>query len=135
MCFKPSRPCNGDSGCTAKAFNFGFNSRRSRTTPTNVPDVPSPVTKCVTRPSVWSPIPGAVPVVSWVRGPGCVVVVLIGIEIFGRIAREDLARDELRAVCQKHRVSFNYFNSVTAQNSFARAARILRQTDLNAVTA
>ncbi len=65
--------------------------------------------------------------------PVGIVVVLIGIEIFVRVAGEDLTRDELRAVSQKHRIGFDDLNSITTEDSFPRQARILRQTNLDAV--
>ena len=60
MCFIPSRPCIGPSGCietqaTRRDFDF-----RYRVTPTNVPVVPSPATKCVSSPRVSSQISGPV---------------------------------------------------------------------------
>ena len=68
------------------------------------------------------------------RQPVGVVVVLIGIEILVGVAGEDLARDELRTVSHKHRIGFNDLNSITTKDSFARQARILRQTHLHRVT-
>src|SRR5215216_2038294 len=67
--------------------------------------------------------------------PVGVVAVLIGIEILVWIPSEDLTRDELRAVSQKHRISLNDLNAITTKDSLARQARILRQTNLHAVTA
>ena len=52
MCFRPSRPLNGESGSSEIHWMRGFNSFRRRVVPTKVPLVPSPATKCVTRPSV-----------------------------------------------------------------------------------
>ena len=42
MCFSPSRPCSGESGCTDASTMSSLNSRSRRPTPTNVPLVPRP---------------------------------------------------------------------------------------------
>ena len=83
MCFSPSRPCSGESGCTEISRMSRRCSRSRRPTPTNVPLVPSPATKCVMRPSVCSRISGAGRVV--VRAPVGVVVVLVGVEVALRV--------------------------------------------------
>ena len=62
MCFSPSRPCSGESGCTEISLTLGLASRSRRPVPMKVPLVPSPDTKCVIRPLVWSSSSG--PVVS-----------------------------------------------------------------------
>ena len=43
------------------ATSDGFSSRSRRAVPTSVPEVPTPATRCVTRPSVWAQISTAVP--------------------------------------------------------------------------
>src|SRR2546426_11032966 len=48
MCFSPSSPWNGPSGCTATSSTPAFNSFKRRPVPMSVPVVPSPATRCVT---------------------------------------------------------------------------------------
>ena len=62
MCFSPSRPWSGESGCTEISLTLGLASRSRRPVPMKVPLVPRPDTKCVIRPSVCSSSSG--PVVS-----------------------------------------------------------------------
>ena len=60
MCFSPSSPCSGESGCTDVSRIDGLDLAQRRPAPMNVPLVPSPATKCVMRPRVCSRISGAV---------------------------------------------------------------------------
>ena len=60
MCFIPSSPCSGESGCMLMHWIAGLSSFSRRVTPMNVPLVPRPATKCVTCPSVCRQISGAV---------------------------------------------------------------------------
>ena len=60
MCLSPSRPWNGESGWNEISLIAGLNFRSRRAVPTNVPLVPRPATKCVSRPLVCSMISGAV---------------------------------------------------------------------------
>ncbi len=61
MCFIPSSPCSGPSGCMLMHWMFASYSFSRRVVPMNVPVVPSPATKCVTRPWVCSQISRPVP--------------------------------------------------------------------------
>ena len=66
MCFMPSNPWKGPSGCIEMSRTRGARSVRYRAVPQKVPLVPRPATKCVSRPSVCIQISG--PVVSkWAR--------------------------------------------------------------------
>src|SRR5258708_6961635 len=60
-CFNPSRPWIGEFGSIEIARTAGLYPFNLRETPTNVPHVPSPLRKWVTRPSVWAQISRPVP--------------------------------------------------------------------------
>ena len=60
-CFRPSRPWKASSGWTAMAQSPGTSSLSRLAVPTNVPVVPRPATKWVTRPPVCSRISRPVP--------------------------------------------------------------------------
>ena len=90
-------------------------SRSRRPTPMNVPLVPRPATKWVRRPSVCSRISGAVVVV--VRAPVGVVVVLVGVEVSGRVLGEQAPRLADGAVGALHRIGEHDLGAERAQGA------------------
>ena len=59
MCFSPSSPCSGESGCTEMStIDRDVGSRSRRPVPMKVPLVPSAATKWVTRPASAPGSPG-----------------------------------------------------------------------------
>ena len=95
----------------------------------NVPLVPSPATKCVSRPLVCSMISGRGRVV--VRAPVAVVVVLVGIEVAVGLVGVQPPRLANRAVGAFERVGQHELGAERAQDQLPLRARVLRQAQLH----
>ena len=133
MCFSPSSPCSGPSGCMLMHWIAGFSSFSRRVTPMKVPLVPRPATKCVTRPSRLPPDlhRGRV-----VMGPPVgVVVVLVGVKVPVGVGIDELLHVALGAVGALGRVGQHQLGAVRQETLLALGAGVSREGELDAVAA
>ena len=102
----------------------GSTSRSRRPTPTNVPLVPRPATKCVSRPPVCSMISGAGRVV--VRAPVERVVVLVRVEVPLRVGGKPAPRLADRAVRALERIGQHQLRAIRPQHALAFRRDVVR---------